>query len=57
MTRPFNGTVMTGFCNRDGEFVHYVKPDKGDPLQVKYWQALPDGKRVRLVGLRIEEVQ
>lgn len=53
----FNATVLSGFVNRDGEFVHYVQPDKGAPVQVKHTEALPDGKRVRLVGSRIEAVQ
>lgn len=55
--RPFNATVQTGFVNRAGEFVHWVRPDKGEPVQVKHFEALPDGKRVRLVGTRIEEIQ
>jgi len=57
MTRPFNATVTTGFVNRAGEFVHWVRPDKGAPVQIKFHEALPDGKRVRLVGTRIEGVQ
>lgn len=56
MTR-FNATITTGFCNRDGEFVHWVRPDRGDAVQVKYWTALPEGKRVRLEGRVIEAVQ
>lgn len=57
MTRPFNATVTGGYVNRAGETVLNVKPDKGDPMQVKYWTALPDGKRVRLNGREIEGVQ
>lgn len=57
MSRPFNATVLSGFQNRAGEFVHWVRPDRGDPVQVKHFEALPESKRVRLVGLRIEEVQ
>lgn len=56
MTR-FNATVTTGFVNRDGEFVHWVRPDKGDPVQVKYFEALPESKRVRLENGRIVGVQ
>lgn len=56
--RPFNATVKSGFANRDGDFVHWVKPDgRADPVQIKHWEALPDGKRVRLDGSRIVEVQ
>lgn len=54
---PFNATVTTGFVNRDNEFVHWIKPDKGDPVQVKHHEALPEGKRVRLVAGKIEAVQ
>jgi hypothetical protein len=55
--RPFNATVTSGFVNRDGEFVHWVRPDKGAPVQIKFHTALPDGKRVKISGDRIEEVQ
>lgn len=55
--KPFNATVQTGFVNRDGEFVHWVRPDKGEPVQVKFYEALPEGKRVRLNAGGIEEVQ
>jgi len=55
--RPFNATVTTGFVNRAGEFVHWVRPDRGDPVQVTYFEALPEGKRVRLENGRIGEVQ
>ncbi len=55
MTR-YNAKITGGYMTRDGEFVLNVKPDKGDALQVKYWQALPDGKRVKLVGREIEGV-
>lgn len=54
---PFNATVQTGFVNRAGEYVHWIKPDKGDAVPVKHWEALPDGKRVRLAGRVIEAVQ
>jgi len=54
---PFNATVQGGFQNRDGENVHWVKPDKGDAVQVKYPTALPEGKRVRLQAGKIEGVQ
>ena len=54
---PFNATVTGGYMNRDDEIVLNVKPDKGDPVQVKHWEALPDGKRVKLVGRVIEGVQ
>jgi hypothetical protein len=56
MTR-FNATVTGGYVNRAGETVLNVKPDKGDAIQVKHWEALPDGKRVVLVGMKIEGVQ
>lgn len=56
MTR-FNATVTTGFVNRAGEFVHWVRPDRGEPVQVKFHEALADGKRVRLENGRIGEVQ
>jgi hypothetical protein len=56
MTR-FNATVTGGYMTRDGEFVLNVRPDKGDVVQVKHWEALPDGKRVLLVGMQIEGVQ
>jgi len=55
--RPFNATVLTGFVNRAGEFVHWVRPDRGDPVQVKFHEALPESKRVRLNAGRIEEIQ
>lgn len=53
----FNATVQSGFVNRAGEFVHWVKPDKGEPVQCRHFEALPDGKRVKISGDRIEEVQ
>lgn len=56
MTR-FNAKVTGGYMTRDGEFVLNIKPDKGDPVQVKYWEALPDGKRVVLAGREIVGVQ
>lgn len=56
MTR-FNATVTGGYVTRSNEFVLNVRPDKGDPVQVKYWEALPDGKRVLLVGNEIVGVQ
>ena len=56
MTR-FNAKITGGYVTRTGEFVLNVKPDKGDPVQVKYWEALPDGKRVLLVGNEIVGVQ
>jgi hypothetical protein len=56
MTR-LNATVTGGYVNRAGEIVLNVKPDRGDPVQVKHWEALPDGKRVVLVGRVIEGVQ
>jgi len=56
MTR-YNAKITGGYMTRDGEFVLNVKPDKGDPVQVKYWEALPDGKRVLLVGTEIVGVQ
>ena len=55
--KPFNATVLSGFRNRAGEFVHWVRPDKGDAVQVKFHAALPESKRVRLDGPRIVEVQ
>lgn len=54
---PFNATVQGGYEARDGKFVHWVKPDKGVAVQIRGDAVLPEGKRVRLVGLRIEEVQ
>lgn len=54
---PFNATVRGGYQARDGKFVHWVKPDRGDAIQVRGEVALPEGKRVRLIGQRIEEVQ
>jgi hypothetical protein len=56
MTR-FNATITGGYVTRTGEIVLNVKPDRGDVVQVKYWEALPDGKRVVLVGRVIEGVQ
>ena len=56
MNPRFNATVREGFCNRAGEFVHWVEPDKGAAVQVKYHTALPELTRVRLVGGRIEAV-
>jgi hypothetical protein len=56
MTR-FNAKVTGGYVNRAGEFVLNLKPDKGDPVQVKHWEALPDGKRVLLVAGEIVGVQ
>ncbi len=56
MTR-YNAKITGGYMTRDGEFVLNVKPDKGDPVQVKYWEALPDGKRVLLVDNEIVGVQ
>jgi hypothetical protein len=56
MTR-FNATVTGGYMTRAGETVLNVRPDKGDPVQVKYWEALPDGKRVVLAGDQIVGVQ
>ncbi|MFC5373999.1 hypothetical protein ACFPIF_15655 [Brevundimonas faecalis] len=54
---PFNATVQGGYEARDGQFVHWIKPDRGAPVQVRGVVALPEGKRVRLVGSQIEEVQ
>ncbi|WP_292229365.1 hypothetical protein [Brevundimonas sp.] len=54
---PFNATVQSGFQNRDKAFVHWVKPDNGPPVQVKHYEALPEGKRVRLEAGKIEGVQ
>lgn len=56
MTR-FNATVTGGYVTRDGEFVLNVRPDRGAPVQVKHWEALPDGKRVLLAGDQIVGVQ
>lgn len=55
--KPFNATVTTGFQNRDGDFVHWLQPDKGAPVQATYFEALPEGKRVRLIAGRIEDTQ
>ena len=55
--KKFNATVTPGFVNRAGEFVHYVRPDKGAPVQAVFYTALPEGKRVRLEGREIREVQ
>lgn len=51
-----NAVVESGYVNRDREFVHWVQPDKGDAIQVKYHTALPELTRVRLVDGRIERV-
>jgi hypothetical protein len=56
MTR-FNATVTGGYVTRADEIVLNVKPDKGDPVQVKHWEALPDGKRVLLAAGEIVGVQ
>ncbi|WP_338575763.1 hypothetical protein V8J38_11290 [Brevundimonas olei] len=55
--RPFNATVRGGYQARDGQFVHSVAPDKGEPVMVRGEVALPEGKRVRLEGRQIVEVQ
>lgn len=55
---PFNARVQGGFENRAGEFVHWVLPDSTNhAVQVKFERPLPEGKRVRLVGGKIEGVQ
>ena len=56
MTR-FNATVTGGYVNRADEIVLNVKLDAGCVVQVKHWEALPDGKRVVVVGMKIEGVQ
>ncbi|WP_374387145.1 hypothetical protein [Brevundimonas sp.] len=57
MTR-FNATVQGGFTNRAGEFVHWVLPDRAkQPVQVKYWTPLEEGKRVVLEAGQIVGVQ
>jgi hypothetical protein len=56
MTR-FNATITGGYVTRTGEIVLNVKPDRGDVVQVKYWEALPDGKRVLLAEGQIVGVQ
>jgi hypothetical protein len=54
---PFNATVIGGFTGRDGVIRLWVKPDKGEPRQVIHDVALDEGKRVRLDGGVIVEVQ
>lgn len=53
----FNATVKTGFVNRAGEYVLGVHPDKGAPVQIRHFEALPEGKRVLLVAGKIEATQ
>jgi len=54
---PFNATVIGGFEGRDGVIRLWVRPDKGDPRQVIHDVPLNEGKRVKLDGGVIVEVQ
>jgi len=56
---PFNATVESGFTGRDGKIRLWVIPDgRGrEPRMIEYPVALPEGKRVRLDGAAIVEVQ
>ena len=54
---PFNATVIGGFMGRDGVIRLWVKPDKGDPVQMLHDVALDEGKRVKLDGAQIVGVQ
>ena len=56
----FNAQIIDGYMSRDKRFMHWVQPDGRGAAPVgpvEFERALPEGKRVRLDGRRIVEVQ